>query len=69
MKEKLYIIKIGGALIDDEELLEQFLEQFAEIQEKKILVHGGGKLATTLADKLGIEQKLVNGRRITDKDK
>lgn len=68
MKNKLYIIKIGGALIDDEELLEQFLEQFAEIQEKKILVHGGGKLATTLADKLGVEQKLVNGRRITDKD-
>ncbi|WP_312089254.1 acetylglutamate kinase [Chryseobacterium sp.] len=68
MKEKLYIIKIGGALIDDESLLEQFLDQFSGIQEKKILVHGGGKLATTLADKLGIEQKLVNGRRITDKD-
>lgn len=67
MKEKLYIIKIGGALIDDEELLTQFLEQFSEIQEKKILVHGGGKLATTLADKLGIEQKMINGRRITDK--
>lgn len=68
MKEKLYIIKIGGALIDDEELLTQFLEQFSEIQEKKILVHGGGKLATTLADKLGIEQKMFNGRRITDKE-
>ncbi|MCT2408831.1 acetylglutamate kinase [Chryseobacterium antibioticum] len=68
MKEKLYIIKIGGALIDDTELLDQFLDQFSEIGEKKILVHGGGKLATTLADKLGIEQKLVNGRRITDKD-
>ncbi|SMP14516.1 acetylglutamate kinase [Chryseobacterium profundimaris] len=68
MKEKLYIIKIGGALIDNEELLEKFLEEFSEIQEKKILVHGGGKLATTLADKLGIEQKLVNGRRITDKE-
>ena len=68
MKEKLYIIKIGGALIDDEELLNEFLEQFSEIQEKKILVHGGGKLATTLADKLGVEQKMVNGRRITDKD-
>ncbi|MCW1962666.1 acetylglutamate kinase [Chryseobacterium sp. MYb7] len=68
MKEKLYIIKIGGALIDDEELLTQFLEQFSEIQEKKILVHGGGKLATTLADKLGIEQKMINGRRITDKE-
>ncbi len=68
MKEKLYIIKIGGALIDDEELLSQFLEQFSEITEKKILVHGGGKLATTLADKLGIEQKMINGRRITDKE-
>lgn len=68
MKEKLYIIKIGGALIDNTELLDQFLDQFSEIGEKKILVHGGGKLATTLADKLGIEQKLVNGRRITDKD-
>ncbi|UKB77984.1 acetylglutamate kinase [Chryseobacterium sp. MEBOG07] len=68
MKKKLYIIKIGGALIDDEELLNQFLEQFSEIQEKKILVHGGGKLATTLADKLGIEQKMINGRRITDKE-
>lgn len=68
MKDKIYIIKIGGALIDDEELLNEFLQQFSEIKEKKILVHGGGKLATTLADKLGIEQKLINGRRITDKD-
>lgn len=68
MKEKLYIIKIGGALIDDPELLNQFLEQFSEIKEKKILVHGGGKLATTLADRLGVEQKMINGRRITDKD-
>jgi acetylglutamate kinase len=68
MKEKIYIIKIGGALIDDEELLNEFLEQFSEIKEKKILVHGGGKLATTLADKLGIEQKMIDGRRITDKD-
>ncbi|SFN77523.1 N-acetylglutamate kinase [Chryseobacterium oleae] len=68
MKEKLYIIKIGGALIDDPELLDQFLEQFSEIKEKKILVHGGGKLATTLADKLGVEQKMINGRRITDKE-
>ncbi|ASK28671.1 acetylglutamate kinase [Chryseobacterium sp. T16E-39] len=68
MKDKLFVVKIGGALIDDEELLNQFLEQFSDIKEKKILVHGGGKLATTLADKLGVEQKLINGRRITDKD-
>ncbi|CAA7194541.1 acetylglutamate kinase [Chryseobacterium potabilaquae] len=68
MQEKLFVIKIGGALIDDEVLLSQFLDQFAGIKEKKILVHGGGKLATTLADRLGIEQQLINGRRITDKD-
>lgn len=68
MKNKIYIIKIGGALIDDERLLDQFLDQFSEIKEKKILVHGGGKLATELAAKLGLEQKMINGRRITDKD-
>ena len=68
MQEKLFVVKIGGALIDDEELLNEFLKQFSEIKEKKILVHGGGKLATTLADKLGVEQKMINGRRITDKD-
>ncbi|WP_370898164.1 acetylglutamate kinase [Chryseobacterium gossypii] len=68
MKSKIYIVKIGGALIDDEVLLDRFLEQFSGIRERKILIHGGGKLATTLADKLGIEQKMINGRRITDKD-
>lgn len=67
MKEKLFVVKIGGALIDNEELLSPFLEQFSSIQGKKILVHGGGKLATTLADQLGVTQKLINGRRITDK--
>lgn len=68
MKDKIYIIKIGGALIDDERLLDQFLDQFSQIKEKKILVHGGGKLATELAARLGLEQKMINGRRITDKD-
>jgi len=64
--DKLYIIKIGGNIIDDEKKLSSFLKDFAEISENKILVHGGGKLATQLADKLGVEQKLVDGRRITD---
>ncbi len=68
MKEKIFVVKIGGALIDNEELLAEFLEQFSQIKEKKILVHGGGKLATTLADKLGVEQQMINGRRITNKD-
>jgi len=64
--DKLYIIKIGGNIIDNEQLLTSFLQQFAAIDEKKILVHGGGKLATRLAEKLGIEQQLIDGRRITD---
>lgn len=63
---KLYIIKIGGNIIDDETKLASFLKVFAAIEEKKILVHGGGKLATRLAEKLGITQQLVDGRRITD---
>jgi acetylglutamate kinase len=63
---KLYIIKIGGNIIDDENKLSSFLEDFANVQDKKILVHGGGKLATKMAEQLGIEQKLVDGRRITD---
>ncbi|HEX6190711.1 MAG TPA: acetylglutamate kinase [Chitinophagaceae bacterium] len=64
--DKLYIIKIGGNIIDDEKKLSSFLTCFAEIPGKKILVHGGGKLATKLADMMGVEQKLVDGRRITD---
>jgi acetylglutamate kinase len=64
--EKLFVIKIGGNIIDDEGKLASFLESFAAIREKKILVHGGGKLATKLAAQLGIQQEMVEGRRITD---
>lgn len=64
--EKLVIIKIGGNVIDDEIKLSSFLKNFAAINEKKIVVHGGGKLATRLADNLGIKQTMVDGRRITD---
>jgi len=66
MKETLYIIKIGGNVIDDEVKLSLFLESFASLESRKILVHGGGKLATKLAEELGIVQKIVDGRRITD---
>ena len=65
-REKLFIIKIGGNVIDDESYLSSFLTDVAAINDKKILVHGGGKIATRLGDKLGIESKYVNGRRITD---
>jgi acetylglutamate kinase len=64
--EKLYIIKIGGNVIDNTAKLKLFLSNFASLQGKKILIHGGGKVATQLADKLGLEVQMHNGRRITD---
>jgi len=64
--DKLYIIKIGGNIIDDEQKLAAFLEDFSRIDGRKILVHGGGKLATRMADTLGIQQQMIDGRRITD---
>ena len=64
--DKLYVIKIGGNIIDDEKKLSSFLKAFASIDDKKILVHGGGKLATKLAEKMKVEQKMIEGRRITD---
>jgi acetylglutamate kinase len=64
--DKLIVIKIGGNIVDDEAKLSSFLRSFAAINGKKILVHGGGKVATKIGDKLGIESKYVDGRRITD---
>lgn len=62
----LSIIKIGGNVIDNSEKLHQFLEDFTAIKGHKILIHGGGKIATELGHSLGIESKMVEGRRITD---
>lgn len=64
--KRLLVIKIGGNIIDDKVKLSSFLSEFSSIKEKKILVHGGGKLATRIAGQLGIEQQLIDGRRITD---
>ena len=66
--QKLFVIKIGGNIIDDEKQLSFFLESFASISENKILIHGGGKIATELSKQLGIESKMVDGRRVTDAD-
>jgi len=62
----LKIIKIGGNIIDNQESLQTFIEQFSKTEGSKILVHGGGKLATQLANKMNIEVKMIDGRRITD---
>ena len=64
--ENLYVIKIGGNIVDNPMLLSTCLQAFTQIKGQAILVHGGGKLATSLAVSLGVEQTMVEGRRITD---
>jgi acetylglutamate kinase len=66
MKEKLTVIKVGGKIVEEEQTLNQLLADFSAIEGYKVLVHGGGRSATKLASQLGIESKMVNGRRITD---
>lgn len=63
---KLTIIKVGGKIVEEPDTLNQLLADFASIDGYKLLVHGGGRSATKMAEKLGIESKMVNGRRITD---
>ncbi len=64
--EKLTVIKIGGNVIDNSEKLYEFLKAFADLEGHKILVHGGGKMATKLAEDMGVVAKIIDGRRITD---
>ena len=66
--DKLVVIKIGGNIVDSEANLALFLDRFAALKAKKILIHGGGKLATRLAEQMNIPQQLVDGRRITDSE-
>jgi acetylglutamate kinase len=64
--EKLTIIKAGGKIVEEAESLDGLLADFAAIAGYKILVHGGGRLATGLSERLGIESRMIDGRRITD---
>lgn len=66
MKAKLTVIKVGGKIVEEEVTLQKLLNDFAAIEGPKVLVHGGGRSATKMAAQLGIESKMVNGRRITD---
>lgn len=68
IKEQLNIIKVGGAVVEDEETLSRLLMSFSSLRGKKILVHGGGKTATEVAAKLGVETQMIDGRRITSAD-
>ncbi|MFZ4057112.1 MAG: acetylglutamate kinase [Ferruginibacter sp.] len=65
-KKQLFIIKIGGNVIDHEPVLNAFLKNFAEVDALRILVHGGGKIATRMGERLGLLPNYINGRRITD---
>ena len=66
MKEKITIVKVGGAIVEDEGMLNQLLADFQAIEGRKVLVHGGGRKATKMAAALGLETQMVGGRRITD---
>lgn len=68
MKEDIKIVKIGGNVIDNPTALRSFIEGFAKLSGPKALIHGGGKEATRLSGKLGIETQMVNGRRVTDRE-
>ncbi|MGL5226578.1 MAG: acetylglutamate kinase [Bacteroidales bacterium] len=67
-KEKLTIIKVGGKIVEQEKSLNQLLKDFAEIPGLKMLVHGGGRSATALATRMGVETQMIDGRRVTDKE-
>ncbi|MBO5663455.1 MAG: acetylglutamate kinase, partial [Bacteroidales bacterium] len=64
----IQVVKIGGNVIDDAAALTRFLEKFAAMEGPKMLIHGGGKLATRLSAQLGIETQMIDGRRVTDRD-
>ena len=66
MKDIINIVKVGGGVVEDATSLVRLLNQFASLEGRKVLVHGGGRLATSMAASLGIESRMVGGRRITD---
>ena len=66
MKEKLTVVKVGGKIVEGEASLQGLLADFVTLPDHKLLVHGGGKSATKLADRMGVETRMIDGRRITD---
>ena len=68
MKENITIIKVGGKIVEEQDSLAALLDRFSAIEGNKVLIHGGGRSATRMAERLGIESRMVGGRRITDSD-
>ena len=66
--KQINVVKIGGNVIDNADALERFVNDFAQMPAPKILIHGGGKLATRLSEKLEIPTRMIDGRRVTDSD-
>ena len=64
----IQVLKIGGGILENEASREMFLRQFATVEGPKVLVHGGGRLATTMAERLGVKTQMIDGRRVTDKE-
>jgi len=62
------VVKVGGGIIEQDDALNAFLDSFAQIEGPKVLVHGGGRLATKVAESLGYKTKMVEGRRVTDEN-
>ena len=65
-KQKLTIVKVGGKVVEENDSLQDLLTRFGKLKGAKVLVHGGGRSATAMAERMGIETKMVDGRRITD---
>lgn len=68
MDKIINVVKVGGNVIDDSQALKAFLKEFSSLEGMKILIHGGGKEATRLSGALGLETKMIGGRRVTDRD-
>lgn len=67
-REKLVVVKVGGGVVEDPESLMALLNDFSQLPGRKVLVHGGGRSATRIAASLGVESKMIDGRRVTDEE-
>ena len=65
-KQKLTLVKVGGKVVEEKDSLQDLLARFAQLEGLKVLVHGGGRSATAMAERMGVETQMVDGRRITD---